>query len=189
VQKPETTGSPLARVVSVSRDDAHRFSKSAVTSIRLIAGLGIEGDAHAGVTVQHRSRLAHRAAEPNLRQVHLIPEELFGALAANGFVVAPGELGENVLTRGIHLLALPRGTRLHLGVDAVVEITGLRNPCAQIDRFQDGLLKEVVGRDADGNVVRRAGVMSVVLLGGVVRPEDQAEIELPSGVHQQLAPV
>jgi MOSC domain-containing protein YiiM len=178
-----------AQVVSVSRDDEHRFSKPIVPSIHLIAGLGIEGDSHAGATVQHRSRLAHHASDPNLRQVHLIPEELFGRLAANGFVVAPGELGENVLTRGIDLLALPCGTRLHLGVDAVVEITGLRNPCTQIDRFQDGLLKEVVGRDADGNIVRRAGVMSIVIAGGVVRPEDQVEIELLSGEHRQLASV
>jgi MOSC domain-containing protein YiiM len=180
---------PSARVVSVSRDDEHRFSKPTVSSIRLIAGLGIEGDSHAGVTVQHRSRLAHHASEPNLRQVHLIPEELFGELAASGYVVAPGELGENILTRGIDLLALPRGTRLHLGGDAVLEVTGLRNPCTQIDRFQDGLLKEVVGRDTDGNLVRRAGVMSIVRIGGVVCPDDVLVVELPAGPQEQLAPV
>jgi MOSC domain-containing protein YiiM len=173
-------------VTSVSRDDAHRFSKPQRERIRLLVGLGVEGDSHAGATVQHLSRMKTRGDEANLRQVHLIAEELFDELAAKGYEVSPGDLGENVTTRGVDLLALPRGTRLHLGPDAVIELTGLRNPCLQIDRFRSGLLKEVVGRDGEGHIVRRAGVMSVVLEGGEIAPTDAIEIELPAGEHIPL---
>jgi MOSC domain-containing protein YiiM len=175
-----------AVVTSVSSDDAHRFSKPRRERIRLLVGLGVEGDSHSGVTVQHLSRMKKRGDETNLRQVHLIAEELFDELAAKGYEVSPGDLGENVTTRGIDLLSLPRGTRLRLGPEAVIELTGLRNPCLQIDRFRSGLLKEVVGRDDEGHIVRRAGVMSVVLEGGDIVPSDGIEIELPAGEHVPL---
>lgn len=175
-----------AVVTAVSRDAVHGFSKKLQDSIRLLAGLGVEGDAHLGVTVQHRSRVAADPTQPNLRQVHLIHAELFDELRAAGFAVAPGELGENVTTRGIDLLALPTGARLHLGAAAVIEVTGLRNPCAQIDRFQRGLMHAVLGRDAQGNLVRKAGVMAIVLAGGEVRPGDAVGVELPPPPHRPL---
>lgn len=173
-------------VTAVSSSDGHTFSKESRDSVTLLAGLGVEGDAHAGETVKHRSRVAQDPTQPNLRQVHLIHEELFTELADAGFTVSPGELGENLTTRGIDLLALPTGTRLRIGDDAVVEVTGLRNPCLQIDAFQEGLLKQVVGRDTTGAVVRKAGVMSVVRRGGVVRPGDTVAAELPAGPHRPL---
>jgi MOSC domain-containing protein YiiM len=173
-------------VTSVSSDDAHRFSKPQRKRIRLLVGLGVEGDSHAGTTVQHLSRLKTRGDEPNLRQVHVIAEELFEELASQGYEISPGDLGENVTTRGIDLLSLPRGTRLRLGPDAVIELTGLRNPCVQIDRFRSGLLKQVVSRDEEGHIVRRAGVMSVVLEGGEITPSDAVEVELPAGEHVAL---
>ncbi|MET8657274.1 MOSC domain-containing protein [Streptomyces griseus] len=173
-------------VTAVSSSAGHTFGKESRESVTLLAGLGVEGDAHAGVTVKHRSRVAQDPTQPNLRQVHLIHEELFTELADAGFTVAPGELGENLTTRGIDLLALPVGTRLGIGDDAVVEVTGLRNPCLQIEAFQEGLLKQVVGRDATGAIVRRAGVMSVVRRSGVVRPGDPVAVELPAGPHRPL---
>ncbi|MET8723599.1 MOSC domain-containing protein [Streptomyces misionensis] len=175
-----------ALVTAVSSNGTYSFTKPNRASITLLAGLGVEGDVHAGVTVKHRSRVAQDPTQPNLRQVHLIHEELFDEVRVAGFEVAPGELGENVTTRGIDLLGLPVGTLLHLGAEAVVEVTGLRNPCLQIDHFQDGLLKQVVGRDELGNVVRRAGIMSVVKAGGVVRPGDSVKVELPEGPHRPL---
>jgi hypothetical protein len=174
------------RVVAVSRDHEHRFSKPSLPAIRLVAGLGVEGDAHAGVTVRHRSRVAADPTQPNLRQVHLIHAELFPELAAAGFDVGPGQLGENVTTSGLDLLALPRGTHLRLGNEAVLEVTGLRNPCRQIDAFRPGLLREVVARAADGSIVRRAGVMAVVVTGGTVRPDDRIAVHLPAGPHTAL---
>lgn len=173
-------------VIAVSRDAEHRFSKANEDSIRLLAGLGVEGDAHLGVTVQHLFRIAQDPAQPNLRQVHLIHAELFDELRLAGYDIAPGDLGENVTTRGIDLLALPTGTRLRLGRDAVVEITGLRNPCRQIDRFRTGLLKQVVGRDASGAVTRKAGVMAVVLTSGILHPGDAIGTELPALPHRPL---
>jgi MOSC domain-containing protein YiiM len=173
-------------VVAVSSSGEHSFSKPTRESITLLAGLGVEGDAHAGVTVKHRSRVAQDPTQPNLRQVHLIQEELFAEVSEAGFTVKPGELGENVTTKGIDLLGLPVGTLLRIGDEAVVEVTGLRNPCVQIDAFQDGLLKQVVGRDEAGNLVRRAGVMSVVRTGGVVRPGDAIKVELPAEPHRPL---
>ena len=175
-----------ARVISVNRDDEHRFSKGPREAITLVEGLGIEGDAHFGATVQHLSRVRRDPTQPNLRQVHLIHQELFDEVTGD---VAPGQLGENVTTHGIDLLALPRGTRLALGDEAVVEVTGLRNPCVQIDRFQTGLLKQVVGTDADGATVRKAGVMAVVVSGGVVRPGDPIDVRLPTEPFEPLAPV
>jgi MOSC domain-containing protein YiiM len=173
-------------VAAVSRSPAHTFSKPIVASIRVVAGLGVDGDAHAGRTVKHRSRVARDPTQPNLRQVHLIHAELHDELRAAGFCVGEGDMGENVTTRGVDLLALPTGTRLRLGEDAVVEVTGLRNPCAQLDAFQPGLMAAVLGRDAHGNLVRKAGVMAVVVAGGEVRPGDAIRVELPPGPHRPL---
>lgn len=173
-------------IVAVSRSESHSFSKQNQPSIRLIEGLGVEDDAHQGVTVKHLSRVARDPAQPNLRQVHLIHAELHDELTAAGFDVAAGELGENVTTRGVPLLDLPVGTRLRLGGSAIVEITGLRNPCVQIDRFRPGLLGEVVGRDESGAVWRKTGIMSVVLRGGDVKPGDAIEVELPPEPHRPL---
>ncbi|MDK0523967.1 MOSC domain-containing protein [Streptomyces sp. ML-6] len=173
-------------MTTVSRNETYSFTKPNRESIRLLAGLGVEGDVHAGVTVKHRSRVAQDPTQPNLRQVHFIHEELFGELREAGFDVSPGDLGENVTTTGIDLLALPVGALLRLGDEAVVEVTGLRNPCLQIDNFRDGLLKHVVGRDESGRIVRKAGIMGVVTAGGVVRPGDPIEVELPAGPHQAL---
>ncbi|MFF0451418.1 MOSC domain-containing protein [Streptomyces sp. NPDC004609] len=172
-------------VTAVSSNGEYAFTKPNRDSITLLAGLGVEGDVHAGVTVKHRSRVAQDPTQPNLRQVHLLHEELFAEVRAEGFTVVPGDLGENITTRGIDLLGLPVGTLLRIG-DAVLEVTGLRNPCLQIDNFQDGLLKQVVGRDEAGNVVRKAGIMSIVREGGTVRPGDTITAELPSGPHRPL---
>ena len=173
-------------VSAVSSNGAYTFTKPNRESITLLAGLGVEGDVHSGVTVKHRSRIRKDPTQPNLRQVHLIHEELFEEVRQAGFEVAAGQLGENVTTRGIDLLGLPRGTLLRLGQEAVLEVTGLRNPCVQIDGFQEGLLKQVVGRDEDGKPQFRAGIMSVVMTGGVVRPGDPIRIELPAGPHLPL---
>ncbi|MEU4744652.1 MOSC domain-containing protein [Actinosynnema sp. NPDC023658] len=179
----------MGMVEAVSRSGDYTFTKPNQDAITLVAGLGVEGDVHQGVTVKHRSRVRRDPTQPNLRQVHLMHAELHDELVASGFDVTPGALGENVTTRGVDLLALPTGTRLHLGPHAVVEVTGLRNPCPQIEAFQDGLLKQVVGRDEHGNVVRRAGIMSVVLVGGEVRPGDEIRVELPAETHSPLVPV
>lgn len=176
-------------VVAVSRDTAHRFSKPVVEEIVLIAGWGIEGDTHAGVTVQHRSRVARDPTQPNLRQVHLIHSELFDEMASKGYQIEAGQLGENVTTLGIDLLALPTGTFLHLGADAVVRVTGLRNPCQQINGFEPGLLREVLGRTEDGAVQRKGGVMAVVVAGGTVRADHPIRVELPTGEVTPLSPV
>ncbi|MFG3250373.1 MOSC domain-containing protein [Streptomyces sp. NPDC048187] len=173
-------------VTAVSSNGTYSFTKPNRDCIRLLAGLGVEGDVHAGVTVKHRSRIAQDPTQPNLRQVHLIHEELFAEVGAEGFEVAPGDLGENITTRGIDLLGLPVGTLLRVGDEAVLEVTGLRNPCLQIDNFQDGLLKRVVGRDEAGNIVRKAGIMSIVKHGGTVRPGDTITAELPSEPHRPL---
>jgi MOSC domain-containing protein YiiM len=177
------------KVESVAAAPGHAFSKRPQASILLIEGIGVDGDGHAGVLVQHRSRVAKNPNQPNLRQVHLIHAELFDELAACGFAVAPGDLGENLLTRGLALLDLPTGTRLRLGADALVEVTGLRNPCSQIERFQPGLLAATLGRDAMGGLVRKAGVMGIVLRGGMVRPGDAIEVERPAGEPRRLEPV
>jgi MOSC domain-containing protein YiiM len=178
-----------AQVIAVARDNRHRFAKQPCASIRLIAGLGVEGDAHAGETVQHLSRLAKAPGAANLRQVHLIHAELLGELAAMGFDVSPGELGENVTTSGIALLALPRGTRLRLGADAVIEVTGLRNPCRQIDdNLGEGATAATLERGLDGALVRKAGVMAVVLQGGEVRPGDTITVDWPAS-GEPLEPV
>jgi MOSC domain-containing protein YiiM len=178
-----------AAVQAVSRDGEHRFSKQLVDEIVLLAGLGVEGDAHAGVTVKHRSRVARDPSQPNLRQVHLIHGELHDELRGRGFdEVGPGKMGENVTTRGVDLLALPAGTLLRLGDDAVVELTGTRNPCKQLDRIQPGLMEATLDRDEDGNLIRKAGVMAIVVEGGEVRPGDAIAVTLPAPPHRALQP-
>jgi MOSC domain-containing protein YiiM len=179
----------IPTVVSVGSAPAHTFSKVPKESIRLIVGLGVEGDAHCGETVKHRSRVARDPSQPNLRQVHLIHGELFDELARAGFTLAPGDIGENITTRGIDLLSLPTGTRLHLGAEAIVELTGLRNPCYQLDDFQRGLMAATLGRDATGELVRKAGVMAIVRHGGEVRAGDTIGVESPAEPHMPLRPV
>lgn len=174
------------RVIAVSRSSGHTFSKVPQPSIRLIAGLGVESDAHQGATVKHRSRVKRDPTQPNLRQVHLIHAELHEELRGAGLSVAAGDMGENVTTSGVDLLGLPSGTRLHLGKDAVVEVTGLRNPCVQLNDFQPGLLAAVLQRDASGSITRKSGVMSIVIAGGEVRPGDLISVELPSLPHRPL---
>lgn len=176
-------------VTAVSRESAYRFHKRQRESIRLLAGLGVEGDVHLGETVKHRSRVKRDPSQPNLRQVHLIHSELHDELRTRNHPVAAGELGENVTTRGIALLDLPTGARLRLGSQAVVEITGLRNPCVQLDAFQPGLMQATLDRDEQGRLIRKAGVMAVVIEGGEVCPGDPIEILLPPEPHRSLEPV
>lgn len=177
------------RVVAVSVSGTHTMSKPNVSRIRLLEGLGVEGDAHSGKTVKHRSRVARDPTQANLRQVHLIHAELHDELAAKGFAVTPGMMGENVTTRGVDLLGLPQGARLHLGDGAIVEVTGLRNPCYQLDGLQKGLMAATLDKDADGNLIRKAGVMGIVIAGGDVAAGDAIRVELPSGAHEALKPV
>ena len=176
-------------VVAVSLSAGHTMSKPSREAIRLLAGLGVDGDAHAGSTVKHRSRVARDPSQPNLRQVHLIHAELHDELAEVGFAVAPGQMGENITTRGVDLLALPVGARLRLGAAATVEVTGLRNPCVQLDGLRPGLMAAVLDRDAAGNLIRKAGVMAVVVADGEVRPGDLIAVELPTGERRPLVPV
>ncbi len=178
-----------SKVIAVHSSATYTMSKPARDSTSLIAGLGVENDAHYGVTVQHRSRVEKNPNQPNLRQVHLIHSELFDELRDQGFDVTPGMMGENVTTIDIDLIALPAGARLRIGDEAVVEVTGLRNPCSQLDGLIPGLMKAVLDRDAAGEIVRKTGVMSIVVSGGQVRPGDSVSIELPIGVHQLLLPV
>jgi MOSC domain len=176
-------------VTAVSRSAGHTLGKPNQDSIRLLAGLGVEGDAHMGITVKHRSRLARFAKEPNLRQVHLIHAELHDELRERGFGISAGQMGENVTTRGVDLLGLPAGARLCLGDTAVIEVTGLRNPCAQLDRIQRGLMGATLKRGQDGSLIRKAGILAVVLASGEVRPGDPIRVELPAEPLQSLTPV
>ncbi len=178
-----------AVVTAVSRSATHSLSKANRDHIRLLAGLGVEGDAHLGELVQHRSRVARDPSQPNLRQVHLIHAELHDELCAAGLLVAAGQMGENVTTRGLDLLGLPAGTLLHLGEQAVVEVTGLRNPCVQLNTLRPGLMAATLSRDAQGRLVRKAGVMAVVVADGEVRPGDPIRVELPPAPHRPLEPV
>ncbi len=176
-------------VVAVHLSASHTFSKQSRPSIVLVEGLGVEGDAHLGETVKHRSRVKADPTQPNLRQVHLIHAELHDELRGRGFDVKPGDMGENVTTRGLDLLALPAGALLRFGEEAVVRVTGLRNPCAQLDNFRPGLMQAVLDRDAEGNLVRKAGIMGVVVRGGAVRAGDAIVVEMPEGERRPLAPV
>lgn len=175
-----------ATVLSVSLSAGHTFSKQVVDSIRLLEGLGVEGDVHLGSTVKHRSRVGKDPTQPNLRQVHLIHSELFEELSARGFPVSPADLGENITTRNLDLLGLCRGARLIFSRGPIVEVTGLRNPCAQIEKFREGLLGAVLDRDAHGRVVRKAGIMGTVARGGEIIPGDSIEVELPEGPRVEL---
>lgn len=175
------------RVLAVSLARGHHFSKTPSLSIRLLAGLGVEGDAHMGETVKHLYLKRKNPDAPNLRQVHLMHQELFDEVAAKGFSVKPGDLGENITTQGVDLLGLSTGTRLYLGDDAVIEVTGLRNPCHQIEDFQKGLLAEVFEKNRETKtLVRKSGIMSIVLTGGDVRPGDPIRVEPPAGPHRPL---
>ena len=173
-------------VVAVSLSETHTFSKPNQSAIRLIEGIGVEGDAHAGKTVKHRFLVKKDASRPNIRQIHLIHTELLDSLEEKGFTVLPGQLGENITTRGVALLDLPTDTILKIGEEAVIKITALRNPCRQIDEFQKGLLKEVLYKDEDGNLVRATGVMGIILKGGTVQPGDSIVVELPPEPHHKL---
>jgi hypothetical protein len=185
-QGKNSSNEAAGRVLAVHCSPLYEFSKAPQPVIELLEGLGVMGDVHAGATVQHRSRVVVDPSQPNLRQVHLLPAELHHELQVQGFGVGPGDLGENITTRGIDLLALPVGTRLLLGPRAVVEVTGLRNPCTQLNDFQPGLMRAVLGRDEQGKVVRKAGIMGVVLAAGEVRPGDKIGVELPPLPHQPL---
>jgi MOSC domain-containing protein YiiM len=176
-------------VTAVSSSGGHGLGKQPRDSIRLVAGLGVQDDAHQGTTVQHLSRVRRDPTQPNLRQVHLVSAELHDELAGRGFAVAPGQLGENVTTCGIDLLSLPTGTRLRLGERAVVEVTGLRNPCVQLEGLAAGLMAAVLDRADDGSLIRKAGVMSIVVADGEVRPGDPVTVTLPDGPHRPLMPV
>ena len=175
-----------SHVIAVSTSSTHAFSKGTASQITLLAGLGVEGDAHCGITVKHRSRVAQDPMQPNLRQVHLIHAELFEELATQGFKVVPGQIGENITTRNLNLLALPVDTELHIGPSAIVRLTGLRNPCEQLNQFQGGLTAAVLGRTPEGKLVRKAGVMGVVIAGGVVQPGSSITVRLPVEPHRVL---
>jgi MOSC domain-containing protein YiiM len=179
----------MAEVVAVAKSATHGFSKQVTPSIDVIAGEGILGDCHSGVTVKHRSRVARDPTQPNLRQVHLIHSELFDELAAQGHTVGPAALGENITTRGIDLLTLPQNALLHIGAAAVVEITGLRNPCQQIDDFQAGLVSKVLIKDQQFKWIRKTGVMGIVKHGGSIYPGDVIFVKLPAGQHKPLEKV
>ena len=179
-------GVAVGRVTSVNSSAVHEFSKSPQPSVRLLEGLGVEGDAHCGATVKHRSRVRRNPDQPNLRQVHLLHTELFDEVAALGHPLRPGDMGENITTTGVDLLALPRDTVLLLGDTAQVRVTGLRNPCWQIDAFSSGLLEHMVGVDEQGRTVRRAGVMAVVRRRGLVRTGDTITVVLPAPPHHRL---
>jgi hypothetical protein len=189
VMARDDASSVTGLVEAVCQRGGHHFSKTPRMWIRLIAGLGVEGDGHAGVTVQHRSRVARDPTTPNLRQVHLLHRELLEELAPRGFALGPGHIGENILTQGLDLLGLPTDTVLRIGETAEVRVTGLRNPCKQLDTFMPGLMKATLDRDAEGNLIRKAGVMGVVLTGGDIRPGDTIVAIPPDGPHRPLQPV
>ena len=177
------------RVVSLHKSSIHDLSKESAPSIRLLAGLGVEGDAHCGETVQHRSRAAIDPTQPNLRQVHLIHRELLTELESENFPVGPGLMGENVLTEDVDLLGLPTGTKLEFGTQATIELTGLRNPCRQLDRIDPALLARLTTRNDSGDLLRLAGVMAIVLIAGQVEIGDLIRVQLPEGPHRPLLPV
>lgn len=177
------------KIIALSKSEKYTFHKYNCEQIKLLKGLGVEGDIHMGKTVKHRSRVAHDPSQPNLRQVHLIHSELLEELKEKGFIVKPGELGENITTAGIDLLGLSKGTILEIGETVKIEITGLRNPCKQLNTFQSGLLKAVIDKDEKGNLIRKSGVMSIVLEGGVVNVNDEIAVKVPEGSHIPLEKV
>lgn len=173
-------------VVALGLSAKHTFSKTSYDSITLLENLGVQGDAHSGVTVKHRSRVRADPSQPNLRQVHLFQEETLHELQNRGFDVAPTVLGENITTRGMNLLDLPRGTRLVCGSNAVIELTGLRNPCSQLDDYADGLMSALLDRSASGKLIRKAGVMGIVIESGIVSVGDAIEFSMPDKPHVKL---
>lgn len=175
-----------AYVTSVSKSQSHSFSKLTFDSISLLTGLGVEGDAHLGKTVKHRSRVAIDPSQPNLRQIHLIHAELHDELIEQGFLVAAGVMGENVTTRGVDLLGLPRGTLIHIGDEVIIQVTGLRNPCKQLDDYQKGLLGAVLDKTTNGEIIRKAGIMGIVISGGVITRDDAIKLKLPDEPHHKL---
>lgn len=177
------------KVLSVGLSANHSFSKQPRDSIMILAGLGVEGDAHAGVNVQHLYLVRKNPHAPNLCQVHLLQAEVFDQLRGQGIQVEPGEMGENITTSGIDLLTLPLGTRLHLGANAIVEVTGLRTPCNQLNKLRPGLMKACMDREPDGSIVRKAGIMAIAVANGLVRANDSIRVELPAGKWTKLGPV
>ena len=175
-------------IVGLGKCGEYSFSKSQVEFINVVEGMGVEGDVHAGEKVKHRSRVRRDPNQPNLRQVHLIHAELFEELREKGFHIKPGDVGENITTQGVNLLELPTGTLIKVG-SAVLRVTGLRNPCSQLDHFQDGLLQAVLDKDEEGNLIRKCGIMSVVEKGGTIQLGDQIELELPAEPRRALEPV
>lgn len=182
-----TDGSP--RVVAVSKSATHTFTKPNCDSINLLTGLGVEGDAHLGTTVKHRSRVKADPTQPNLRQVHLLHKELLDTLTNQGFNVDAGITGENITTSGIDLLGLPRNTMLRIGADAIVKVEGLRNPCLQLNAYQEGLMDAVLVRKSDGGLIRKAGIMGTVINGGTIKPDDGIQIDFPTEPYLELLPV
>ena len=174
-----------ARVISVNKSQSHSFSKYPAEEISLLEGLGVEGDAHMGKTVKHRSRVRKDPTQPNLRQVHLIHKELFDSLKSDGFLIEPGQIGENITTENIDLLNLPKGTQLHIG-HATIEITGLRNPCVQLNTFQEGLMHKLVYKNKDGETIRKCGVMGIVLTSGKIKPGAEINIKYPVKPFEKL---
>lgn len=179
----------MGKVIAVCKSATHTMSKMAVDSIMLLTGLGVDGDAHMGETVKHRSRVAQDPTQPNLRQVHLIHSELHEELKGLGFTILPGQMGENITTEGVALLALPRNTLLHIGESTIIEVKGLRNPCSQLNGIQPGLKQAVLGIDENGNLIRKAGIMGIVIKGGLVKTNDTIRIELPDLPHLALEKV
>jgi MOSC domain-containing protein YiiM len=176
-------------VIAVCSKETHGVRKLQRAAVKLVVNHGVEGDYHAGALVRHRSRVARDPQQPNLRQVHLMHAELFDELSAIGIDVAPGDMGENITTRGLPILDLTPGTRLHLGDSAIVEITGCRNPCAQLNDIDQRLLAQVAQKAADGSIIRKAGIMGIVIVGGVVRPGDAIRVEAPANTSARLEPV
>ena len=174
------------KIISLNKSPKHCLSKQPYASISLLKGLGVEGDVHMGKTVKHRSRVAKDPTQPNFRQIHLIPNELFTELRLLGFEVRAGEMGENITTEGINLLELPKDTILKIGLEAKIKITGLRNPCNQLNSIKSGLMQAVISKDASGNLIRKAGVMGIVIEGGVITLDDHIEIHLPSKPFEKL---
>ena len=173
-------------VIALHRSAVHNFSKQPETSLNLLQGLGIEGDAHMGATVKHLSRVAADPNQPNLRQVHLLHAEMIDEICGKGFSIKPGDVGENITTHGIDLINLPRHTRLHVGSSVILSVTGLRNPCAQLDNFQAGLTQAFLGKTSDGKLIRKSGVMAIVLEGGAIHQGDEIRVEMPSQPHLAL---
>jgi len=172
-------------VMSVNQAARHDVRKTPVAALHLRSGLGADGDAHYGATVQHRYDRRRDPSRLNLRQVHLIGAELLEELGRAGYRIAPGDLGENITTADIDLASLPAATRLHIGSSAVLELTGLREPCVLLDRIAPGLRLAACG-ERSGETILRHGAMAIVVAGGEVRAGDAIEISLPPSPHRPM---